>query len=130
MEGLVLEEIIIAVHDDLEPWASLSAGFNDNKDFVVELNFDSMGDGSDYRQHKKRIVIGQKGIDKLLDRLHTRLTKLPEKFAEEFGDGSGSHNAIECWDEREVFYIYHEILSYLSNLDIHYKIERSYPSGD
>ncbi len=126
MKGLVFEETIVWVHDDMDPWAALSVGFNDNREFVIELTFDSMGNDSPKQHYNKQVIVDQKGTDRLIDQLNTRLTKLPEAFAEEFKYDSGHEGWPECWDEREVFDIYYEILNYLSCLNIHYKIKKSY----
>jgi len=125
MKGLVLEESIIGVHDDLEPWAALCVGFNENREFVIELKYDDRDDDSSLRHRVKQIVIGEKGADKLVARLGTRLTELPKSFAKEFEYRSAEGDTPECWDAREVFDIYHEILNYLSGLDVHYTIKRA-----
>ncbi len=78
---LKFEETIVWVHDDMDPWAALSVGFNDNREFVIELTFDSMGNDSPKQHYNKQVIVDQKGTDRLIDQLNTRLTKLPEAFA-------------------------------------------------
>ncbi len=126
MEKFFLEEAIVWVHDDLEPWASLNVGFNENKDFVVELTFEGMEGNSSQQHYRKQIIIDRSGIDNLVDRLHTPLMKLPKTFAKKFEYDSGEECRFECWDIKVVFDIYYDILNYLSMLNVYYKIETYY----
>ncbi len=111
-----MEETVISVHADLDPWAAMSVGFNDDREFVVEMTYDRMESYSPRLRFDKRIIVGPEGTDRLTDHLRTRLTKLPETFADEFGIEG------ESWDVSEVFDIFNEILNYFSSLGIRYRI--------
>ncbi len=119
MIGLVFEETIIHVHYDLDPWAVMSVGLNDNRQLVVEMTYDRMESDSPRLRYDKRIIVSQVGTDKLIDCLHTTLTRLPVAFADEFGTSG------ESWSVSEVFDIFNEILNYLSCLKIHFEIVKT-----
>ncbi len=70
MEELLLEENIISVHIDLGIWVAMSAGFDADKNFVVDLLYDKMEDEEPARRFRKKIVIDRKGTEKLADKIH------------------------------------------------------------
>ncbi len=118
------EEIII-VHDDLNPWAAMVVGLDGDSQLVVELSYDRTERyPSDTKlSFEKRIIVSQKGIQKLLYQMRTSLAGLTEAFADEFAYYEVGE---ESWDIQEVFDIYNEILSYLESLNIRYRIEKEY----
>ncbi len=121
-ESLVFEEPIIYLHDDLDPWAGLTVGFNDDKMLVVELSFDRYEEyrGRAAEHWCKHVIIDQKGIDTLLYRMHVPLTKLPMTIAREFGEEG------ESWSVSDVLDTFNAILSYLERQNIHFRIEKEY----
>ncbi len=120
--GLILEENIIHVHEDLDPWGSMGVGFDDKRQLVVEMSYSNLSDRFDRRvEYDKRIIISRKGTEKLIDRLNTTLLGLPKEFADEFAYYEEDEDS---WNVREVFEIFNEILNYLSCLNIHFRIER------
>ncbi len=116
-ESLLFEEPIIYMHADLDPYAAMSVGFNNNRQLVIELRYDRQNDYHPY-SYTKRIIVDGIGADRLIKKLHTCLTQLPKAFAKEFGING------ESWSTSEVFDIYNEILNYLSCLNIHYQIDK------
>ncbi len=122
MYDLLLGEHLVYVHDDLNPWASLGVGFNEDKELVIELSFRDYKGYSMYPRPSfdKRIIIGRQGTEKLIDRLHTSLLKLPKAFAYEFGYRD------ESWSAGDAFDVFNEILNYLSSLNIQFRIEKKF----
>ncbi len=117
----VFEENIIYVHDDYDPWASLSVGLDDRRQLVVEMSYESLGGGYDPRHgYRKRIIVNPAGTEVLIDRLNTTLTRLPKAFRREFSSGHDE------WDAKvpEVIDTFNEIRNYLESLNVRYDIER------
>ncbi len=116
---------IIIVHDDLDPWAEMGVGLDEKRQLVIEMSYERAE--RDFRDTRfslgKRIVISQKGTERLIRQLKTSLTKLPTAFADEF---AYYEEGEESWDVQEVFDIYNEILNYLECLNIRYRTEKEY----
>ncbi len=124
VKGLVLEESIIWVHDDLDPWAAMSVGFNADRQLVVRMAYDRSSDIYLSKQrYEKSIIIDKRGTEKLIDKLGTSLTGLTKDFADEFAYYEEDE---ESWNVSEVFEIFNEILNYLECLNIRYRIEKTY----
>ncbi len=122
---LNFQESIIIVHDDLDPWAEMGVGLDDERQLVVEMSYDrAERDLRDTRfSFWKRIIISRRGTERLLHQLKTSLTKLPKTFADEF---AYYEEGEESWNAEEVFDIFNEILNYLECLNIRYRIEKEY----
>ncbi len=117
---LILNESIIHVHDDLDPWGSMSVGYDNNRQLVVIMSYCNLCGRFDRRvSYTKRIIISARGTEKLIDRLNTSLLKLPKEFADEFAYYEEDE---ESWNVSEVFDIFNEILNYLECLNIRYRI--------
>ncbi len=117
---LIFEESILEVHADLDPWAALSVGFNDDKMLVFELTFDRAEEyrGAPAGRWDKRVFVDRKGIDVLLDRMGTRLMDLPKAISKKFGYED------ESWRASEVLETFEAILAYLERLNIRYRMEK------
>ncbi len=123
--GLIFGETIIRVHDDLDPWASLAVGFDDECQLIIEMAYERLERSREDRRFGfvKNIIINSRGIEKLIDRLNTSLTGLPLAIADEF---AYYEEGEESWDNQEVFDIYNEMLNYLECLGIRYRLEKTY----
>ncbi len=108
---LVLEHSIVEMHADLDPWAVLSVGFDDDKNLVFALTID----GDDNRG-RKSIVVDQDSVSILADRLGVKLTKLPETLSEQLGSEE------ESWSMSEVVSAFDSVAFYLSSLNIKHRI--------
>ncbi len=120
----VLDESIISMHDDLDPYVRIGVGFSDNIELVVGMTYVDWGQqyaGAPRMGYDKRIIIAEKDdLVKLANYLHTTLSGIPRAMAKEFGCRG------EVWRKSEVFDVFNEILNYLSVLDINFKTEMVY----
>ncbi len=123
LKNLLFEESIIYVHDDLDPWACMSVGLDENRQLVIMMSYSSRGSSSPDLSYDKLLTISDRGTQKLISRLHTSLTRLPKAFADEF---AYYDEGVESWNFREVFDIFNEIQNYLSCLNIRYRIRKDY----
>ncbi len=124
-KGLIFEQPLIRVHDDLVPWAAMSVGLDDKRQFIIEMSYSSYGGDFPEYAFTKQIVVNPQGTEKLMDQFNKGIMSLPKAFAQEFSSYNCSAGE-ESWDEREVFDMYHEILNYLEGLNIRYRIEKDY----
>ncbi len=115
--GLVLSETIIGVHDDLSEWAIIGAGFDDDKNFVIEMSYSDI-DNDISRRWDKRIIIDIKDIDPLLHRMNTTLLKLPCAFQKRYGVEG------DVWMVSEVIETFNAMLDYIKQLKVRYRIEK------
>ncbi len=119
-----LDEYIIHMHGDLDPYVSIGVGFSDNIELVVGMTYVSWGQqclGDSMVKYDKLIIIADKDdLVKLAHCLHTTLAGIPKAMAKEFGRRG------EVWRKSEVFDVFNEILNYLSVLDINFKTKMVY----
>lgn len=81
---LLMEQLVVSSDDDLEIWAGITVGYDDDKNFVIELAFEDYEDNS--RNKVTRAVLDKHNTCLLCDRLGTSILKLPETIAERFND--------------------------------------------
>ncbi len=119
-EELINEYSIIEMHADLAPWADLGVGYDNGKNLVFKLTFDRQEEyrGDTPEHWVKRVIIGEKGIDILSDRLHTSIGDLPKTLCKKLGYKG------ESWSVSDVMDTYHAILNYLEGYRVHYKIKK------
>ncbi len=120
-QSLVLSETIIGVHDDLSEWAIISAGFDDDKNFVVCMTYDKMESYRDDEpvRWEKDIVVDRAGTEKLLRSMRVPLLKLPHEFYKRFG----TEKAV--WGVTPVSDTFNAILCFLERQNVRYTIKKN-----
>ena len=110
---LLLEQFIVGSDDDLEIWAGISVGYDDDKNFVIELSFEDyrVKDGS-----RTMAVLNKQNTCTLCDRLGTSILKLPETFAGRFKDNYPSYVPSQ------INAIFSEMLDFLLSEGVRYTI--------
>lgn len=111
---LLLEEIIVESNGDLETVSTVVVGFDDDKNFVVEL------ETNDYesRRGNQRLwaVVEKEDALMLADYLNVKLTALPKVFDEKFGEpGVFVLSYVEAR--------FKEILDFILDCGIHYQFK-------
>ena len=110
---LLLEEIIIESNGDLEIVSTVVVGFDDDKNFVVEL------ETNDYevRRGNQRLwaVVKKEDALMLADYLKVKLTALPKTFDKKFGE-SGAF-VLSYVEAR-----FKEILDFILGCGVHYQL--------
>lgn len=115
-EILLFERLIAESDSDMEIGSSITAGFNDEKDFVIEL------DPWDYAKcgyNNRYLAIVDKDDALLLaDKLRVKLTALPQVMQDKFGVFS------DIMVPSEIDVIYKEILDFILRYNVKYKLVR------
>lgn len=110
---LLLEEIIVESNSDLEIVSTVVVGFDDDKNFVMEL------ETNDYeaRRGNQRLwaVVEKEDALMLADYLKVKLTALPKVFDEKFGE---SGPFVLSYVEAR----FKEILDFILDCGIHYQL--------
>ncbi len=116
---LVNTKPVIHTHDDLDPWVVITVGYNEAKELVFELSYYFYDDYEDPPQIRwyKYIVVEEKDVETLCQKMHTTWQRLPEKCMYTFGIEE------DCWEADEVYSTFNAIQHYLSGLRIHYRLE-------
>ena len=70
---LLMEQLVVSSDDDLEIWAGITVGYDDDKNFVIELAFEDYEDNS--RNKVTRAVLDKHNTCLLCDRLGTSILK-------------------------------------------------------
>lgn len=110
---LLLEEIIVESDSDLEIVSTVAVGFDDDKNFVVELE---MNDYESRRGNQRHwAVVEKEDALMLADYLKVKLTVLPKVFDEKFGE-SGAF-VLSYVEAR-----FKEILDFLLDCGVHYQL--------
>lgn len=120
---LLLEQFIVGSDDDLEIWAGISVGYDDDKNFVIELSFEDyrVKDGS--RDKVTMAVLNKQNTCTLCDRLGTSILKLPETFAGRFNDNYSSYVPSQ------INAIFSEMLDFLLSEGVRFTIKDSGAQG-
>ena len=114
---LVFEESIIYMHDDLDPWAALRVGFDEERNLVFELVLERYDNPEDLLSClRKMIIIERAGIERLMDVTGSSLKSLPGFFSHEYGEKG------EAWKTSEVFDTFYKISNYLTGLKMPYQM--------
>lgn len=115
-ESLLFEKLIAESDDDMEIGTSLTAGFNEEKDFVIEL---APWDYAGCSYNNRYLAIVDKDDALLLAaKLRVKLTALPQVIYDKFCVFSN------VMLPSEVEAIYKEILDFLLDYNIRYKLEQ------
>lgn len=112
---MVLERSIIETHDDYSLWRDINAGFDEDKNFVVEMgyvNYDDRESGG-----KTIAVVNCKEAYHLAHRNGVKLVELPELIENKFGDSTGTALPSHV---KEVF---GRILDFISSSGIRYTLK-------
>ena len=117
---LLFEEYILASDDDLEIASDIVVGFDDDKNFVVELiktNYMVSHGG----ERRVRAVVDKEEALLLADYLNVRLTALPKCFDQRFGEFS---NILK---PSYVDAQFKEILEFILDCGVHYRLKGFLP---
>ena len=116
---LTLEEWIAQSDDDLEIWASVSVGFDDDKNLVVKLEYiDYEESDNDY---ELKALIGLQDASRLSDKLDVRLTALPLAIKKLYV--SNSNVLVPSQVEAR----FNSILKFITGYGIRYRLEKTTP---
>ncbi|MDY3069049.1 MAG: hypothetical protein SOR57_05210 [Parabacteroides sp.] len=114
---LVFEESIIYMHDDLDPWAALRVGFDEERNLVFELVLERYDTPEDLLSClRKMIIIERAGIERLMDVTGSSLKALPGFFSHKYGEKG------EAWKTSEVSDTFYKISNNLTRLKIPYQM--------
>lgn len=110
---LLLEEIIVESGGDLEIVSTVVVGFDDDKNFVVELETNDY----EFRCGNQRLwaVVEKEDALMLADYLKVKLTALPRTFDEKFGE---SGVFVLSYVEAR----FKEILDFILDCGMHYQL--------
>lgn len=113
---LALEEWIAESDDDLEIWASVTVGFDDDKNFIVMYEY------VDYEEESNNYVlkalIGLQDASRLSDKLDVRLTALPLAIKERYIN----HSSVLVPSQVEARF--KSILKFITGYGIRYRLKR------
>lgn len=112
---LLLEELIIDSDGDMEIGSVVVAGFDDDKNLVVELHFSDYV--SDY-DRKTWAVVEKEDALEMAKHLEIRLTALPAEIGKRFGDSSDT--AVPS----EVEGVFKDILDFILECGVHYRLKK------
>ena len=112
---LALEEWIAQSDDDLEIWASVTVGFDDDKNLVVKLEYiDYVENDNDY---ELKALIGLQDASRLSDKLDVRLTALPLAIKQRYV----SHSNVLVPSQVEARF--KSILKFITGYGIRYRLK-------
>lgn len=111
---LALEKNIIESHDDYSIWYGISAGFDDDKNFIVVL------ERTDYdnprNSCKKYAVVYMDEAYRMARRQNAKLTGLPDLIYSKFGEETNLALPAYVRDR------FDEILGYISSCGVRYTL--------
>lgn len=112
---MALERSIIETHDDYSVWRGINAGFDDDRNFVVEMEYVNY----DEREPGCRTLAIVEGRDayRLAHRNGVKLVELPELIENKFGESTGA--ALPSY-VKEVF---GRILDFIAGNGIRYTLK-------
>lgn len=105
MSDYALAEVIVESNDDLEIWASIVVGFDDDKSLVIELEYINYDDHTE--DYVRKAVVDKMGAFLLAQQLRVALTDLPNALQKRF---AVNHNA---YVPSQVKALFHEIVAFL-----------------
>jgi len=112
---LLLEELIIDSDGDMLIGSGIVAGFDDEKNFAVVLDY------TDYETGYNRkiwAVVEKEDALAMADYLKVRLTSLPQEILERFGDSS------DIAVPSEVEAVFKEILDFIIACGVRYRLKK------
>lgn len=112
---MALERSIIETHDDYSVWRGINAGFDDDRNFVVEMEYVNYY----AREQGCRTLAIVEGSDayRLAHRNGVKLVELPELIENKFGESTGT--ALPSY-VKEVF---GRILDFIAGSGIRYTLK-------
>lgn len=114
MADYALTEVIVESNDDLEIWASIVVGFDDDKSLVIELEYINYDDHTE--DYVRKAVVDKMGAFLLAQQLRVALTDLPNALQKRF---AVNHNA---YVPSQVKALFHEILAFLKENRVVYEM--------
>ena len=111
---LLLEEMIIDSDGDMQIGSGIVAGFDDDKNFAVVLDYTDYETG--YSRKTCAVVEKEESL-MIADNLKTRLTALPQEIRERFGDSS------DIAVPSEVEAVFKEILDFIISCGVRYQLK-------
>ena len=112
---LLLEELIIDSDGDMPIDSGIVAGFDDDKNFAVVLDYTDYETGYN---RKTWAVVEKEDALAMADYLKVRLTSLPQEILERFGDSSNI--AVPS----EVEAVFKEILDFIIACGVRYRLKK------
>ena len=111
---LLLEELIIDSDGDMQFGSGIVAGFDDEKNFAVVLDYTDYETG--YNRNTWAIVEKEEVLE-MADYLKVRLTSLPKEILERFGDWS------DIAVPSEVVAVFKDILDFIISCGVRYQLK-------
>lgn len=112
---LLLEELIIDSDGDMLIGSGIVAGFDDEKNFAVVLDYTDYETGYN---RKTWAVVEKEDALAMADYLKVRLTSLPQEIFERFGDSS------DIAVPSEVEAVFKEILDFIIACGVRYRLKK------
>jgi hypothetical protein len=112
---LLLEELIIDSDGDMQFGSGIVAGFDDEKNFAVVLDYTDYETGYN---RKTWAVVEKEDALVMADYLKVRLTSLPQEIFERFGDSS------DIAVPSEVEAVFKEILDFIIACGVRYRLKK------
>ena len=114
---LLLEELIIDSDGDMLIGSGIVAGFDDEKNFAVVLDYTDYETGYN---RKTWAVVEKEDALAMADYLKVRLTSLPQEILERFGDSS------DIAVPSEVEAVFKEILDFIIACGVRYQLKNDH----
>ena len=111
---LLLEELIIDSDGDMLIGSGIVAGFDDEKNFAVVLDYTDYETGYN---RKTWAVVEKEDALAMADYLKVRLTSLPQEILERFGDWS------DIAVPSEVVAVFKDILDFIISCGVRYQLK-------
>ena len=111
---LLLEELIIDSDGDMQLGSGIVAGFDDEKNFAVVLDYTDYETGYN---RKTWAVVEKEDALVMADNLKVRLTSLPQEIRERFGDSS------DIAVPSEVEAVFKDILDFILACGVRYQLK-------
>ena len=112
---LLLEELIMDSDGDMLIGSGIVAGFDDEKNFAVVLDYTDYETGYN---RKTWAVVEKEDALAMADYLKVRLTSLPQEILERFGDSS------DIAVPSEVEAVFKEILDFIIACGVRYRLKK------
>lgn len=112
---LLLEELIIDSDGDMQIGSGIVAGFDDEKNFAVVLDYTDYETGYN---RKTWAVVEKEDALVMADCLKVRLTSLPQEISERFGDSS------DIAVPSEVEALFKDILDFILACGVRYQLKK------
>lgn len=112
---LLLEELIIDSDGDMQFGRGIVAGFDDEKNFAVVLDYTDYETGYN---RKTWAVVEKEDALVMADYLKVRLTLLPQEIRERFGDSS------DIAVPSEVEALFKDILDFILSCGVRYQLKK------